>query len=232
MSFNHDQNQQLHSRDSRVYIFGAGAHGRVVADILLSTGVSVAGFIDENPSLQGDQVAGLPVLGPLMPFLSENLASRIIIALGRPPTRLRFTRVFQELGYLLVNAIHVSAIVSPSAKLGIGNCLCAGTVINSGAVLGDAVIINTSATVDHDCRIGDGAHLSPGVHLAGRVEVGRLSFIGVGAAVAPRVMIGDRTVVGAGSVVVRDLPSGVLAYGVPAKPVREIDDNFDWSHLL
>ncbi len=40
----------------------------------------------------------------------------------------------------------------------------------------------------------------------------------------PRRPIGENTVVGAGAVVVRDLPAGVLAVGVPARPIRRIAD--------
>ena len=40
----------------------------------------------------------------------------------------------------------------------------------------------------------------------------------------PDVSIGADTVVGAGAVVVGDLPAGVVAVGVPAKPVREINE--------
>ena len=40
--------------------------------------------------------------------------------------------------------------------------------------------------------------------------------------VCPGVTIGADTVVGAGSVVTRDLPSGVLAVGSPARVVREL----------
>jgi len=37
------------------------------------------------------------------------------------------------------------------------------------------------------------------------------------------VTIGDRCVIGSNSVVTRDLPQGVVAAGVPAKVLREID---------
>ena len=40
--------------------------------------------------------------------------------------------------------------------------------------------------------------------------------------VCPGVTIGENTVVGAGSVVVKDLPAGVLAVGNPARPIREL----------
>jgi maltose O-acetyltransferase len=47
-------------------------------------------------------------------------------------------------------------------------------------------------------------------------------WLGGGAIVCPGVTIGENTVVGAGSVVTRDLPSGVLAVGAPARVVRAL----------
>jgi maltose O-acetyltransferase len=49
-------------------------------------------------------------------------------------------------------------------------------------------------------------------------------WLGGGAIVCPGVSIGQDTVVGAGAVVTRDLPAGVVAAGVPARVLREIDD--------
>jgi maltose O-acetyltransferase len=49
-------------------------------------------------------------------------------------------------------------------------------------------------------------------------------WLGGGAIVCPGVTIGENTVVGAGAVVTRDLPAGVVAVGVPARVLREIDE--------
>ena len=53
---------------TQVVIIGAGGHGREVAEILghqaqAGADVQVVGFIDENQSLRGHTVDGLPVLG-------------------------------------------------------------------------------------------------------------------------------------------------------------------------
>jgi len=49
-------------------------------------------------------------------------------------------------------------------------------------------------------------------------------WLGAGAIVCPGVTIGENTVVGAGSIVTKSLPAGVVAYGNPARVVREIDN--------
>ena len=56
------------------------------------------------------------------------------------------------------------------------------------------------------------------------VRIGRNCWIGAGALIMPGVTIGDNTVIGAGSVVTRDIPSGVVAYGNPCRVIREIGE--------
>ena len=64
------------------------------------------------------------------------------------------------------------------------------------------MIINTSASVDHECMIEDGVHICPGAHLAGKVSVGRGSWVGIGSSVVERVKIGTGAMIGAGAAVV------------------------------
>jgi maltose O-acetyltransferase len=88
--------------------------------------------------------------------------------------------------------------------------------------------------------IGDDAQLGPNVQLltathplepgprrakweaARPIVVGDNVWLGGGVIVCPGVTIGADTVVGAGSVVVRDLPAGVVAVGSPARVVRAL----------
>ena len=54
------------------------------------------------------------------------------------------------------------------------------------------------------------------------IVVGDNVWPGGGVIVCPGVTIGADTVVGAGSMVVRDLPAGVVAVGSPARVVRAL----------
>ena len=63
------------------------------------------------------------------------------------------------------------------------------------------------------------------------VHIGRNCWIGAGVLIMPGVTIGDNAVIGAGSVVTKDIPANVLAFGSPCKVQREIgehDREFYW----
>lgn len=57
------------------------------------------------------------------------------------------------------------------------------------------------------------------------VHIGKNCWIGAGVLIMPGVTIGDNVVVGAGSVVTKDLPSNVLAFGNPCRVQREVGEH-------
>lgn len=63
-----------------------------------------------------------------------------------------------------------------------------------------------------------------GLEVALPITIGNNVWIGAGVTVLGGVTIGDNTVIAAGSVVTKDIPSGVLAAGVPCRVLREITE--------
>jgi sugar O-acyltransferase (sialic acid O-acetyltransferase NeuD family) len=218
----------------KALIFGAGAHGRVVLDILRAQARHESiEFVDDNELLRGHSINGVVVAGGLDYVLQHDSRTfELIIALGNPKTRLAIARKVKQHSIVFLNAVHPSAVVMQTARLGDGNMVCAAAVINSNAKIGDNVIINTGAIIEHDCALADLVTVSPGVQLGGRVTVEHAAFIGTGAIVLPRVSIGSGAVIGAGAVVTKDIPAGVLVHGVPARVVEQITEAFDWNRLL
>ena len=114
----------------------------------------------------------------------------------------------------------------PQITLGAGvfinmNCLfldCAPIVIGAQTMLAPGVQLLTATH-----PLGAAARTA-GPELARPITIGSRVWLGGGVIVTPGVTIGADTVVGAGSVVVRDLPSGVLAVGNPCRVVREIPE--------
>ncbi|MBQ9120784.1 MAG: sugar O-acetyltransferase [Clostridia bacterium] len=71
-----------------------------------------------------------------------------------------------------------------------------------------------------------------GMEVALPITVGNNVWIGAGVTVLGGVTIGDNTVIGAGSVVTKDIPSGVVAVGLPCRVLRPIteEDKFRYPH--
>lgn len=208
----------------RVFILGAGGHGRVVLDILLQRrAVEVVGFLDNNREIHGRRVDGLRVVGAIddLPSLAPpHGVTAAIIAIGDNGVRRGLARWADALGVSLVSAIHPSATLARSASVGRNVVIAAGAVVCSNCQIGDSVILNTGCIVDHQTMVGEGAHVCPGVRIAGRVKIEPGAFVGLGATVVPKVTLGCECVVGAGAVVIEDVPPMATVVGVPARAVK------------
>lgn len=203
-----------------IVIVGAGGHGKVVCDVLRTTGEVVAGFCDDAKPTDV-LVLGLPVLGDTT-WLIANPA-RIALGIGDNARRSAVADLLETAGCTLVAAIHADATIAPSATVEAGAVVMARAVVNPDASVGRGSIINTGAIVEHDCVIGPFAHLSPASALGGGAHVGALAHVGLGAVILPLVSVGDRTIVGAGAVVNRSVPEDVVVRGVPARLGRRLE---------
>jgi acetyltransferase-like isoleucine patch superfamily enzyme len=96
----------------------------------------------------------------------------------------------------------------------------------------DRIEIGDHVMFANHCFIGDSGHRfdDPDVPITwqgfesrGPVQIGSNCWFGVNCVVTSGVTIGDRCVIGSNSVVTKDLPPGVVAAGVPARVLREID---------
>ena len=190
-------------------LYGASGHGKVIKESIEACGGIVEAFVDDNPAIS--ELAGLPVRH------SVAGADKVIVSIGVNRTR---KMIAQRLNCEFGTAIHPSAVVSPSAKIGEGSVVMAGAVINAGAVIGKHCIVNTGATVDHDVVLGDYVHVAPGANISGATHIGEGTWIGVGSCVIQCLNIGSWTTVGAGAVVVKDVPDGVTVVGNPARILR------------
>jgi sugar O-acyltransferase (sialic acid O-acetyltransferase NeuD family) len=198
-------------------IFGAGGHGRVVADSALLAGhwrrVLAS---DRDPArCSGELLAGVALLHP---DEASAAATAVHVAIGNAASREK--EVATLAAGRLATVAHPQASVSGHAVLGPGCFVAAQAVVAPGARLGTAVIVNHGAVVDHDVTVGDFSHVAPLAALGGGVQVGRRVLVGSGARILPGVRVGDDVVIGAGAVVVDHLAEPGVYAGVPARRVK------------
>ena len=212
----------------KVILFGSRGHAKTVIDILEKQNLyQIIGIFTDKAGMIGTELMGYPILGKIADFHGSNKG---IVALGDNYARYSaVNRILQiNPAFQFIKAIHPSAVIGRNVEISLGTVIVGGVVINPFAKIGMHCIINTKASVGHDVKIGDYSTIAPGATIAGNTTIGTLSTIAMGANVIHKLKIGNGTVIGAGSTVIRDIPDGVLAYGLPAKVIRSrlIDERY------
>lgn len=208
-------------------LWGAKGHAKVLREFLEPAGYSVVAVFDNDP-IAVSPFPSVPLYLGRAGFVdwlqrSSIATAAFCIAIGgaRGKDRLELHDWLAGQGLRPIVAVHPRAFVAGSAGLGTGSQVLAGACVCAEVSLGRCCIVNTGATVDHESVLGDGVHIAPGATVTGCVEIGENTMIGAGAVVLPGVRVGANSVVGAGSVVTQRVPDNVIAFGHPARIVRE-----------
>ncbi|MQS75614.1 2,3,4,5-tetrahydropyridine-2,6-dicarboxylate N-acetyltransferase [Companilactobacillus halodurans] len=131
-----------------------------------------------------------------------------------------------------INArIEPGAIIRDQVEIGDGAVIMMGAVINIGAEIGNDSMIDMGAVLGGRAIVGTNSHIGANAVLAGVVEpasaqpvrIGNNVVVGANAVVLEGIQVGDDAVIGAGSVVTKDVASGTVVAGVPAKILKEKD---------
>jgi|SRR5690606_6652410 len=194
---------------SKLVLYGAGGHAKVVAEIAEQNGYSELVFCEDHGTKP--YVWEYPVLSAV------DKDNPCVLAIGNNAVRKKLAEAQSN---RFLSLIHPGTQISNRAQIGEGSVIMAGVSINADVVVGKHCIINTNASVDHDCIIGNYVHLSPNAALAGTVYIGEGTHIGIGACVIQGVRIGKWCTIGAGAVVIRDVPDGATIVGNPGRVIK------------
>jgi sugar O-acyltransferase (sialic acid O-acetyltransferase NeuD family) len=133
-------------------------------------------------------------------------------------------KLIKELGLTtdkFINVIHDGLDISKTSTIGSGVLINSKVSIAAHTKIGDFVSINKHVSIGHHVTIGDYCSINPGTNIAGNVIIGEGTTIGMGTNVINGIKIGKNTIIGAGSLVTKDIPDNVVAYGSPCKIIRD-----------
>jgi len=153
----------------KIVLIGAGGHGRVLIDAILSQNkYEIVGFVDTALSI------GTVISGNYKVILLQNelhkldsLADFFIISIGNNSTR---EKLYNEAEKYIKPAIiiHPTATICPNVIIEDGTVIMAKTFINTSCTIGKNTIVNAGVIIDHDCKIGNHVHLSIGTLVGSR----------------------------------------------------------------
>lgn len=165
----------------KIVIIGAGGHGKVVADTIVSQDkYELIGFVDEAKPVGEKIINDFCVVATYENIkLLQDKADVFIVAVGNNVVREKiYNLAIETLGPSIV--IHPSAIIGSDVTIGMGTVVLANTVINASSCIGKNTLVNAGTIVDHDCVIGDHVHLSIGTMVGSNstIEEGYKTSIG------------------------------------------------------
>ena len=201
---------------SKLVIFGAGGHAKVVADIALKNGFEIEGFLDDNAS--ASSVIGYPVLGRLDDCIKYKDTHVFAMGIGNNAVRKMIFDKYPDLNYPVL--VHPTASIGIEAKIGRGTVVMPLVVMNACAEVGEFSILNSACVIEHDCRVGDYCLIAPNVTMCGASKAGDFVWLGAASVVNQTVKICNNVTVGSGAVVTKEITEGGTYVGVPATKIN------------
>ena len=152
--------------------------------------------------------------------LDINDYDKFVLGVYQPQHKIKIIESLNPDINKFTNIIHAGLDISKMSKIGRGVLINSKVSIAAHTTIGDFVSINRHVSIGHHTIINDFCSINPGVNIAGNVVIGEGTTIGMGTNILHQVKIGKNSVIGAGSVVTKDIPDNVVAYGSPCKIIR------------
>ncbi len=120
------------------------------------------------------------------------------------------------------SAIHPSAYLDPSTKIGYGTLICAHACTSFGSVIGNFVHIYTNGFIGHDSIIKDFSTITAHSVIGGRVTIDEGAHVGLNSTIREDLRIGKYSIVGIGSVVTKNVEDYSIYIGNPAQLLKKV----------
>ncbi len=207
----------MRKNDNQIILIGGFPE---VIELCESCNKEIIGIIDDSKK---KPILNYPIIGTdkdAKDIFFKYPGVPIIISPDEPNKRQNLTKYYLDIGFNFTSLVSPNATVSKNSRIGKGVVIQNGANISSMVDIKDFVRVNANANIMHDCVIGEHTTVAPNAVVLGRVNISQACYVGANSTILPNIKIGKNSVIGAGAVVIRDIESGVTAFGNPAKAMR------------
>lgn len=206
-------------------IYGSGGLGKEVVDLARRINAvehhwDIISFIDDFR--EGTEYYGIHVYK--FPEILQLVDIECIVAQGEPKFREMLYNKLVEQNIPIATLVDPTAIVSSTAKIGVGSIISALVLIHSEVEICENVLIQPLAVIGHDIHIGKHSVFSASVMPGGADYFGERVYIGMSTVIREKLTIGDDVIISMGSVVQRNIEAGLIVMGNPARPMLKNED--------
>src|SRR5262245_37893671 len=150
-----------------IVFWGATGQARVLQEFIGSLGYELVALFD-NQAETLSPFPEVPIFYGEVGFRrwrsergERDVAALVAIGGAHGRDRLQIQRFLEDEGCAPIVAIHPTAFVARTARIGPGGQVLARAAICADATLGASCIVNTAASIDHECALGEAVHVGP-----------------------------------------------------------------------
>lgn len=192
----------------KLALFGYGGHAREVASQINQ---EVTFFVDDEYST--NTIKSIKTFNPeeyqIMVAVADSKERENIVKRLPPNTK-------------YFSFIHPTALtMDKNIIIGEGSFIGAYSILTTNITLGKHSILNRGVQIGHDSRIGDFFSAMPGAIVSGNVLIGSNFYMGTNSSIREKIHIGSNVILGSNSTVVKNIVTGGVYVGVPAKFLKK-----------
>lgn len=199
-------------RKERVLLIGGGRGGGVVTLDALSQSPDqrAVGILDNDPTLHGKTMMGVPILGPsdmaINLWKEKVFDAAIIVVTANLDERASLFEKLKKEGVRFTNVIDPSVKIKLNVSLGVGNLIMGSSYLSSCVEIGDNNFFASHTCIEHHSIVGDHCTFGPRCTTSGAVTIGNRVKMGMGVLIEPYLSIGEKSLIPSGAVVTQNIP--------------------------
>lgn len=147
-----------------------------------------------------------------------------IIANGEPAVRKALYEKIKAAGYLMATIISPYASIFPGAMISEG-CILWDCGISADVQIKENVLINSHVITGHDVQIGAHSVISSNCFLGGKTKLEECVYMAPGSMAKDRIYVGKQAIISLGAVLLRNVRSGAIMVGNPARRMGQNEGN-------